>query len=413
MRSATLDPPVEALLARSKFTSIYRDWLPARRERLAKRLGRGGPWPRNVLLLNATLGQTFYPEVIDFFMELAKARPGTRFVSASYFDEVEEFARGVARRGIPVATIPEVMRWTATELNGFDLVLAIGPSDAFARIMSVEGLTAKLVLVDLGFYHQLISEGGFLDEKHVTAARAAQEKPSTRVTCYSCQSRSKIRRELRTYFALTRFDWRQLPYIPVGFGRVEYYRSEEHHFDFALLGASARDYELIDASRLPGKRVLFVGSTDGARGLDRVRSELETTVVARASEDDYARLLALCRCIVMPILDAGDNVFLSVVDGLASGTPIIASRRAGFDGLESAGAPIVFYDEQWMLRRDASPMALHESRGATAASLAEEIRTLVYDEPRRRKISDASIAFAKRHLDIFVILETILREQAP
>ena len=404
----SVDPSIDTMLARATFTSIYREWLPVREARLAERLRtsrvRG---PRNVLLINATLGLTFYPSIVDFFATLRGVRPEIRVTSSSYFDEIHELARDVPRRGLSVAPISAVDSWSADELARFDLVLAVGPSDALARLMTMDGLRPRLVLLDLGFYHQPIAatQGGFL-RMHGGQVLPLREGPA--IACYCCQPEEKIKKDLAPYLPLRRARWTWLPYIPLGLGHREYYRCENPAFDVGLLGSDGRDYEVLSPRLLRGLRFLFMGSTERAPHIERLRSELDVTVVPRVDEDGYARLLALCRCVVLPMLPHRDNVLLSVVDAFASGTPLITSTGPGFRMLAREQAPIIFYDDLWPLRFAPSSAP---GRAAASLALAVRIRSLLGDEPGRRAMSARAIEFARNRLDIYGILETILEEQ--
>jgi glycosyltransferase involved in cell wall biosynthesis len=416
VQGVSRDPAVEALLSRRRFTPIYRDLLADRKRRLVDRLrSKTLREPVNVLLVNATLGLKFYPSIVDFFVTLRATRPGVKVTSSSYFDEIQELSASVARRGVPVVPIGTVMKWTAAELSRFDLVIAVGPSDAFARLMAMEGLEPKLVLLDLGFYHQVIAatRGSFLSKEKDGAAMArARAQTTNAVTCYSCQPPAKARKDLFRYFSIRRFTWRWFPYIPIGFQHGDYYRCDEPAFDVALPGTDGREYALLLPEFLRGIRFLFLGSPDRAPAMQRLRSELDITVVSGVSEDDYARLLALCRCVVVPLTSPRDNVLLSVVDSLASGKPIITGRRPGFEELERAKAPLVFYDERYMSPEDVVGLRATLGRAVTAFALAGEIRKLLNEEDRRLALGESGMRFAMRHLDICRILETILEEQA-
>ena len=87
-----------------------------------------------------------------------------------------------------------------------------------------------------------------------------------------------------------------------------------------------------------------------------------------------------------------NNVFLSLVDAVASGKPLITGRRAGLARLERDGVPAVFYDK-------------------SAADLFRQVDDILQREPRRKEIATRSIAFAKEKLDVYHILERILEEQ--
>ena len=388
------DPTVEALLAPATFTPLYGDWLGVREAALAARFrALAGAPARRVLLVNATLGLPLYPSVVDFFALLQRAQPAVRVTSASYFDTIYQLGDGVARKGLAVVAIADVAAWTTAEVNRFDVVLAVGPSDALAALMARPGLTARLVCLDLGFYHQLIEStaGAFLDDGPAGPPRAAGPAPPNGVTCYSCQPQRKVTRDLDRFFALERFAWRWFNYIPVGFAYGAYYRSDRALFDVALLGSGGRSYADLDPAALRGARCLFLGAPERAPGLARLRAALDVTVVPRVDEATYGRLLAACRCVVLPIAPASANVLLSVVDALASGKALVTPRRDGLARLEREGAPIVFYDG--------------------AADLSATVGDLLRDAARLDDLGARTLAFAQAHMDIYGILETILREQ--
>src|SRR6185437_7772736 len=232
---------VEHLLRGASFTSIYKDWLRTRQERLDEWL-RSLPAlrPTNVLLLNATKGPQLYPSIVDFFVSLQRVQPNVRVTSVSYFeDEIFELARGVAKKGLEVVPVGEMTSWSLAELNRFDVVLAVGPSEAFAKLVWTLRRRPKLVCLDLAFYHQLIetSSGAFLREERVVRPIDFFRNP---VVCYSCQPEIKIHSDLsRSGFlggderspswqrwlhrAARRWHFRWFDYIPLGFGYQTYY----------------------------------------------------------------------------------------------------------------------------------------------------------------------------------------------
>jgi hypothetical protein len=409
----TGNPTIDALLAEATFTPLHTDWLAARQQRLSARfLALTVDRERKVLLLNATMGLPLYPSIVDFFALLQKTHPRIRVTSASYFSRIFELSAGVAKKGLEVVPVEELDAWGAPEFNRFDVVIAIGPSQALARLMALSGLRARLVCLDLAFYHQLIesSGGAFLHEKAEIGRRERRDDrapvPGNRVAGYSCQPERKIDRDLlRAGFPYRAFTWRWFDYIPIGFAYTRYYRSDRTAFDLALLGSSGRKYADLDPASFRGRRVLFLGSAEGAAELARLRAEADVTVVSRVNEDVYARLLSLCRCVVLPGDVRVDNVFLSVLDALASGKPLITSRHLGIARLERAAAPIVFYEGAtvgfWRWRRPTTP----------SPDLAAKVDATLRDEGKLRDLGDRALAFAREHLDIYRVLETILREQ--
>jgi hypothetical protein len=402
--SSRTKPPLDELLSRATFTSLHHDWLPVRQRALADRLRQKSVrQPRRVLLLNATLGLQLYPSIIDFMATLQEAQPDIKVTSCSYFDEIHELAVDVARRGFEVISPSAVATYTATELERFDVVIAIGPSDAFGRLLAIPNLRPRLVLLDLGFYHQLIkaTDGAFLRREGDPWSRAKQEN---RVVCYSCQPAEKVNLDLGTYFSLPLFEWRWFACIPLGLGHAEYYRSDRHEFDVALLGSDGRDYAALNPELLRGLRFLFVGSTERAPEIAGLLSKLDITVAPRVGEDGYARLLSLCRCVALPLLPGRHNVLLSVIDALASGKPVVTSMRSGFERLAREPAPILFHDRSWPAR-----IATRFGLGTLGSlTLAAAIRLALADETA---IGERALTFAREQLDIYRILSTIVDEQ--
>ena len=377
---------------RATFTPLHVDRLAAREERLAQHMAEiPTPATRRILLVNATLGLPLYPSIVDFFAHLKRAQPAVDVTSASYFDIVE-FQDGVARKGLAVAPISAVMTWGVGELNRFDLIVFVGPSAAMARLMALDGLRARLVLIDLGFYHQLLETNreGFLNGGDVVGTRAAQVN---RVAGYSCQPEEKVVKDLRGSFQSDLFAWRWLDYIPIGFSYSRYYGRNRTAFDVALLGTNARDYAQIDPRHYRGLRFLFLGRAEGVPAIERLRQELGVRVIESVDQDTYARLLALCRCVVMPMASENvKNVFMSVVDTLASGRALVTSRHQGLARLERAGVPAAFAER--------NPSSLYRAVDSTLS-----------DEARLAEIQERSLAFAAEHLDIYRMLWTILEEQ--
>ena len=406
----TGNPTVDTLLAQTRFTPAHADWLPIREQRLAASFrSQAIPQKRRVLLLNATKGLQLYPSVVDFFALLQRTHATVEVTSASYFDrEIDELGEGVRRKGLRVVPVADVMSWTVAELNRFDVVLAIGPSEALAKLMTTRGLESRLVCLDLGFYHQLIesSQGAFLTGERVLADHASSR--GNAALCYSCQPQSKVADDLqRAGFARDAFTFRWFNYIPIGFAYGTYYQTDAHPFDIALLGTSSRDYAEMDPAFFPGRRILFVGDVERAPGLERLRATLDVEVVSRAEGDDYARLLALSRCVVLPLRRTGkedvvDNVFLSVVDALASGRVLVIPRHDGIARLEREGVPVVFCKGASSFWK-AGPKSQSHDLSSTVAELLQE-------DDRLRDLGRRALLFARERMDIYVILERILRE---
>ncbi|MFN8643467.1 MAG: hypothetical protein U0802_18060 [Candidatus Binatia bacterium] len=377
---------------RATFTPLHVDRLAARDAQLAERLGAlPSPATTRILLVNATLGLPLYPSIVDFFASLQRAHPAVRVTSASYFDIVE-FHAEVARKGLAIAAPADVMRWSAAELNRFDLVVFVGPSAAMARVMTVPGLRARLVLIDMGFYHQLldVDREGFLSGRDVVALR---ERQVNAVVAYSCQPEGKVVKDLAGTFQPALFTWRWFDYIPIGFRYCRYYGRNRTAFDVALLGTNARDYAQIDPRRYRGLRFLFLGRAEGVPEIARLREELGVRVIAPVDQDTYARLLALCRCVLMPIASPNvRNVFMSVVDTLATGRLLVTSPHEGLARLQRAQVPAVFAER--------TPAALHRA-----------IDGALSDPARLADLQERALAFAAEHLDIYRLLWTVLDEQ--
>jgi glycosyltransferase involved in cell wall biosynthesis len=394
-----------ATLAQANFTSIYRDWLEQRERDLTVRIEHlRPPRQRSILFVNATKGLQFYPSIVDFFAAVQRVHPGVRATSTSYF-AVREFQEEVAAKGLRVASVADVMTWRADEINRFDVVIFVGPSQLMARIMALPDLSAKLVLLDFGFYHQLIETNpdAFLKRDNVTwdelkrrtADLCARSPQVNRVVAYSCQPEDKIATDLAVGgCALRLVEWRWINYIPIGFSycRDKYYRSSTRAFDAALLGASGRDYAQIDPTLVRDKRFLFLGRIEDAPEIERLGAKLDITVISRVNEDTYARLLALCRCVVMPLRSHTKNVLMSAVDAIAGGKPLITPRHEGLARLERDGLPALFYD-------------------ATPRGLADSLRDLLNSPERQQQIETASIEFAKESMDIYRLLWTVFDEQ--
>jgi hypothetical protein len=368
------------------------EWLNVRDQQLEARLQSltiGDA--KRILLLNATMGLQFYPSIVDFFVRLRRVHGKLRVTSASYFEQIYELGPGVAEKGLPVVAVADVMSWSAQDINRFDVVICIGPSEVMARLMTLEGLAAKLVYLDFGFNHQLIdwTQGAILRREASNPHRSAQ---SNRVTGYSCQPEPKVVLDLSSMFSMNLFSWRWFNYIPIGFTYGEYYRSDRQFFDVALLGSSGREYAEIDARLFGAMRFLFLGSVEGAPHIERLRSQLDLTVVPRVDEETYARLLALCRCVVLPADAKVPNVFLSMRDTLASGQALVTSRHLGLARLERENIPAVFYD-------------------GGSSDLFAKVDELLRSDGRLKDIGERAMAFAKERLDIYGILETIVQEQ--
>jgi hypothetical protein len=394
---AATDDSAQALLAQTTFSTVHRDWLPVREQQLASNFARLTiEREKRVLLVNATKGLQFYASIADYFALLQRTHSRVRVTAASYFEDIFEFHQGVASKALTVTSARDVMTWSAAELNRFDVVLLIGASDVMLRLMALAGLTARLVLLDLGFYHQLLDSypdwyPGIAAKSETRIGNLAEQ--INRVVVYSCQPEVKVKRDLAGVCAPGLLEWRWFNYIPIGFSYGTYYRADRRVFDVALLGTDRREYEQIDPGLFRGIRFLFLGAADRAPAIERLQAHLPVTAVSRVDEDTYARLLALCYCVVLPHRgDYVENVFMSVVDTVAAGIALVTPHHPGIDRLEDQRLPIVFYD-------------------TTPEDLFRQVSALLGDERRRCDIEERSIAFAREQLDIYRILGTILAEQ--
>jgi glycosyltransferase involved in cell wall biosynthesis len=392
----SVDPGVQAWLEQATITPLHHDWLPERERRLAERLAALAPRPRRVLLVNATKGLPYYPSVVDFFAALQRAHPAVQVTSASYFPTIYQFHQGVTRKGLRVAPLAEVEGWGADDFNRFDVVLLVGPSDLAARLMAMPGLAARLVLLDLAFYHQLIDQypKKFYNSEDVIEDKAAQRN---RVVCYSCQPEAKVRRDLDGFCRFDLVDWRWFNYIPLGFAYGRYYQSDRTLFDVALLGSVNRDYARLDPALLGGVRFLFLGSIEKVPDLLRLRDRIDLTVAPQVDPDVYARLLSLCRCVAMPLLWSPHhsvlNAFVSLLDAVASGVPLVIGRHEGAARIEREGLPAVFYDDR------------------VPGDFSHQLAGLLADDARAREVGARALAFGRESLDVYRVLEAILTEQ--
>jgi hypothetical protein len=373
-------------------TPIYRDSLPGRRAALAGRLRELSPSVESVLLLNATKGPALYPSVVDFFVVLREVHPDVTVVSASYFfDEIHALARGVAEKGLRSFDAERVAQWEPGRFAAFDLIIAFGPSTLLFRLMALEGLRSRLVMLDLGHYHELIAATGgrFLSRAYASEQRSLQ---CQRLTLYSCQPASKLTDDLGRCVRFELLELRWFDYIPAGLGYLPCYRSEHKSFDVGLLGHAGRDIAIVDFAALRGTSWLVSGFEPSADSARQLEAHVGLTLLPRVDEDEYARHLALCRCVLIPLAPKLENVMLSALDALASGVPLLVTRRPGFARLAALDAPILFFD--------------------TREELTAVVRSLLADPARQAALSEQSIEFTRRQLDIYWILERVVRENA-
>jgi hypothetical protein len=415
-REARLSPELRALLAGTAFQPAHEEWLDVRDRDLAARLeALAVERPRKVLLVNATHGVQYYASVIDFFAQLQRIHSRIQCVSSSYFENVREYHEDVVTKGLDTVPMADLMTWDAAALNRYDVVLFFGASDALARIIALPGVRAKLVLLHIGFYHQLL-------EAHPNAFLAGERiadlaSQSNHVFAYSSDPLGKVTKDLAGTCSHALLHWRWLSYIPIGFTYREYFVTETRAFDVALLGSNARDYTHLDAALFRGVRFLFLGASENAPGLDQLRAKAEVTVVSGVDHHTYARLLALCRCAVFPMASwAVKNSFLSLVDSVASGKPVVTRRHEGLDRLVEDGLPAHFY-EVWSDRDERSPrsatppLSAGTVREQTARSAYAAVASVLEDDACPGRLEPPLIAFARKKMDIYRVLWTILQDQ--
>lgn len=404
-------PTIPALIAGAKFTSIYADWLPERELALAARLSAASTKAAtHILLLNATKGRQLYSSVVDFFVAAKAANPNLQVTSASYFADIYEFSGVVAGKGFPLRTVASLESAPVADLNRYDVILAIGPSDAFLHLVDRPGLRARLIVLDLAFYHQMFDSRPNQEGEPFRRLTGRGNPEKNRFICYSCQPQRKVQSDLAYVFDTPAVEWRWFNYIPLGFRYSKYYRSDRQPFDLVILGGNGRDYVDFEPARFAGKKCLFVGGKERAENLNV--GGLDLSFAPKLDTDNYAKMLALCKCAVIPMRryttdptewsPLPDNVLLSVIDALASGIPLVTNRRGGILRLLDDKAPIHVYDE--------SPSWRNWWRNPPAA-LAAKVNSLPTNQTRRQQMADQSIAFTKQFLDIYAILERIWREQ--
>jgi hypothetical protein len=373
-------------LATRRFTPLHDAWLPKRERALIERLRTLPRAPLRVLLLNATKGRQFHPSITDFFKIWSHVCPGVEVTSASYFPEIHELHEAVVAKGMrtiaPGAAVDGI--------DSYDVVLAIGTSDALTHLIGRPGLRAKLVLLDLAFRHQDIeATGGRVFDNRYRGP--AHDQGVNAVVCYSCQPESKVRVEHVQLHPQRLFTYRWFEYIPIGYRHLQAYRADAPLFDVALLGTDGREYEQLERADLAGLRVVFVGNVERAPAIGRIAAHADLTIASSLTEPVYACVVAASRLVVLPLRTRCENVLLSVVDAFAAGIPVVASRRDGFARLDAAGAPIALANG--------------------GSELVERTRALLDDEPTRLALGARAATFAREHLDIYVILERIVREQ--
>lgn len=347
--------------------------------------------PVKILLLNATKGVQYFPSIVDYFVELSDALPSVQVTCCSYFEETYEYGRGIREKGLKTLSIEALADCSVRQLNLLDFIVAVGPSSAFVELRGKKGLTAKLILLDLAFYHQLeqIEPGQRLTAVQFDP-KAASENP---VLCYSCQPYTKVIRDLRNAgvdASQDRWSWRWFSYIPIGYRYRTYYRASERLFDVAFLGANNRDYGALDKESLRGKKILFIGASQYTEALRESFADLDITYLEKVDEDVYYRLLSTCRSIVLPYQHWRKNCFLSVLDALAMGIPLLISEHEGIQRLKDAGAPFLLF---------------------TAENFGTLLESVIGDTERWEERHRASMAFCERELDIRRILTRLTAEE--
>lgn len=347
--------------------------------------------PVKILLLNATKGVQYFPSIVDYFVALSKAVPSVQVTSSSYFEETYEYGRGVREKGLKTLSIESLSACSVRQLNLLDFIVAVGPSSAFVELRAKKGLTAKLILMDLAFYHQLeqIKPGQQLTTVQFDSDAASENS----VICYSCQPYAKVLKDLRNAGIDTsedRWSWRWFSYIPIGYRYRKYYRANRRLFDVAFLGANNRDYEALDKESLRGKKILFIGASQYTETLRESFADLDITYLEKVEEDTYFRLLSTCRCIVLPYQDWRKNCFLSVLDALAMGIPLLVSEHEGIQRLKDRGAPFVLF---------------------TAENFGTLLERTIGDGERWEERHRASMDFCERELDIRRILMRLTAEE--
>lgn len=346
---------------------------------------------QRILVVNATKGPELYQSLADFFLCWRSIDPHVHVTSASYFSEIYELGRGLQARGFPTLPIDALARCTLRQLNLLDLIICIGPSESFARLASLEGLTARLVLLDLAFYHRLsaVADGQPLETVQLASGAPVQNP----VAGYSVQAAVKVVSDLERMGIppLTeQWTWQWLPYLPLGLSRHPTYRVTPPQLDVLILGGKNRDFSLLDPADLEGLRILFLGKLDHADQLRETYGHLDLTVRSKIPADEYHRVIAAARCVLIPFEYARANCFLSVADPLAAGTPLLITRHVGSERLEALDAPIHFVD-----------------RDSLSATLAEVLAEDFDRDAHRARARQ----FCADHIDIGAILFRIVSDQ--
>jgi hypothetical protein len=108
------------------------------------------------------------------------------------------------------------------------------------------------------------------------------------------------------------------------------------------------------------------------------------------------------------------NSFLSLVDCVASGKPVVTRRHEGLDRLVEDGLPARFYDV-WSDRDEpqfaAPALSAGAAREQTTRSVHAAVASILEDDACLRRMEPPLIAFAHEKMDIYRVLWTILRDQ--
>ncbi|HOX44042.1 MAG TPA: glycosyltransferase [Myxococcota bacterium] len=379
-------------IAGLRLPGVHRDWLPRRRAARDEQLAAlCFPAGRRLLLVNAIKGQQFYPSITDFFGALQRLQPGLRVTCASYFD-IHEFHQGVVAKGLEDLPVDELLTWDAARLNVFDRILFVGPSQAMAHAMSVEGLRSALVCLDLAFFHQLLE----LDSRALShrVSLWPELRFHNSIALRSCQPEAKILSDIEHYFPRQFLERRWFNYIPIGFDYASFYRSQAKLFDIALLGYAGRDFAALDSDRLAGRKILLMQGANPVSSLGELARRNDVFIAPRVDERVYARLLALSRCVLLPLKSTTRNVLLSVNDALASGLPLVTCRHPGAERILAEDAPLVLYDPD------------------SGTDLFDQLERVLRGGAEIDALAERGVAFAREHLDIYNVLFELAREFA-
>jgi hypothetical protein len=85
---------------------------------------------------------------------------------------------------------------------------------------------------------------------------------------------------------------------------------------------------------------------------------------------------------------------------VASGKPVVTRRHEGLDRLVEDGLPVRFYEAS----------SDRDGRAQTTRSLHAAVTSLLADDGDRQQMEASLIAFAREKMDVYRVLETILRD---